>query len=568
MKPHLTRREAIKASAAAGLATLCPAFGQNAGLKPPVRIPLHEFANDPVLVAALRKGVADMKRRLPSDPLSWFYQAAIHGVTKAAVECALKADPEVANVDQARYWNQCPHGREQNSADFLPWHRAYTYYFERILRHHTGIPDFALPYWDYSSKEHRKFPEIFGRQHLNKNIKDNTPDNINPLFSAQRDMYLTFYEHDFAKDLPYLELSDSAVDSSAAMATPVFFGETEVDGLGGWIGDNDPTTRGLLETSPHDPIHRVVGGIIPESFDGEGNPAGMTLGAMATPPTAGFDPIFCVHHSNIDRLWAEWSLMPGKSWGLKLPPRSWFDERKWYFFDIETTSGFAKPVERNEPRKAYFDYRALGIRFQSEDLTKTPLTLPADIPEAPSVAPKRTTLLASLDDHQLVTPLFLEAVSLPAIQALGIHASFKRFAAAPPAQGPKAPRFLVKLKNVHLGFTRAVGFDVHLTGPDTQDLSRQSPSFLGSVTLFNHDHASHGQGAHDHAAHGEEKEEGSAGVDQTFDATKAAAVLGGLDTSSMQIVIVPYSLVSKVGGEELFDPTPLRFSGVEFLSAE
>ncbi|HYR84537.1 MAG TPA: tyrosinase family protein [Terriglobia bacterium] len=50
-----------------------------------------------------------------------------------AVEAALAQDPDVDKVDQARFWNGCPHGGEP-SADFLLWHRAYLYYFERILR--------------------------------------------------------------------------------------------------------------------------------------------------------------------------------------------------------------------------------------------------------------------------------------------------------------------------------------------------------------------------------------------------------------------------------------------------
>ena len=102
--------------------------------QPPMpRMPLEEFTQSRELVAALRKGVTAMKARKPSDPLSWFYQAAIHGVTDEKVQEALKFDPQVANVDQKKYWNQCPHSG-QNSANFLPWHRAYIYYFERILR--------------------------------------------------------------------------------------------------------------------------------------------------------------------------------------------------------------------------------------------------------------------------------------------------------------------------------------------------------------------------------------------------------------------------------------------------
>lgn len=562
---NINRRDLIKSGISAGIASMLPAYGQTDNKRLPTRIPLHEFEKDPALVAALRKGVAEMKRRLPSDPLSWFYQAAIHGVTDDAIKSAAQLDPNVANVDQKRYWNQCPHGPEQNSADFLPWHRAYTHYFEKILRFHTGMADFALPYWDYSDKSRRKFPEIFGREHLNHNIEDNSPDNINPLFHAQRDNYLTSFEHPFAKNLPYLELSDSAVDSSAAMASTEFFGQTENEGLGGGIGDSDTKTRGLLESSPHDPIHRVVGGIIPDAFDSDLNPIGFAVGAMASPPTAGFDPIFCVHHSNIDRLWAEWSLAAGKSWG-KLPPRTWFAERKWFFFDLDASAGFAVPIEKNEPRISYFDYRKLGIRFQSEDLAKNPLALPDPIPDAAPPEPKTPTLLASLEDRQLISPISIEAVQIPASRLETFRGVLDKAANSPLVAGLSRPRFVVKLKNVQLGFVRATGFDVHLVAKNEKNpaaLDRAKPSFIGSVSLFNHTHSpdEHVNHGHDHA---EDKHDGHLNQDQSFDATRAVEKLGD-GAEDFQILIVPYSLAVRIGGNEIFDPTPLKFDGVDLL---
>lgn len=53
-----------------------------------------------------------------------------------AIADAQKQDPDLAKVDQKRFRNQCPHYAELNlaSANFLIWHRAYVYYFERILR--------------------------------------------------------------------------------------------------------------------------------------------------------------------------------------------------------------------------------------------------------------------------------------------------------------------------------------------------------------------------------------------------------------------------------------------------
>ena len=85
----------------------------------------------------------------------------------------------------------------------------------------------------------------------------------------------------------------------------------------------DADTKGLLEGGIHDEIHFAVGGAI-----------GDVGGAMSDVPTAAFDPIFWVHHSNIDRLWAEWSCSGGKTWGV-LPPQAWLDEAPWSFYDFD-----------------------------------------------------------------------------------------------------------------------------------------------------------------------------------------------------------------------------------------
>jgi hypothetical protein len=70
---------------------------------------------DPVSLA-YAKAVGVMQSRQPDDPTSWAYQANIHGTY---------TQPP-AGVD----WNQCQHG----SWFFLPWHRMYIYWFERIVR--------------------------------------------------------------------------------------------------------------------------------------------------------------------------------------------------------------------------------------------------------------------------------------------------------------------------------------------------------------------------------------------------------------------------------------------------
>ena len=83
------------------------------------RIDLQKFSGDPVKVATLKKAVAAMKARKQSDPTSWFFQAAIHGVTPAAIATAQQEDPGISQVDQQKWWNQCPHFNNASSAEFL-----------------------------------------------------------------------------------------------------------------------------------------------------------------------------------------------------------------------------------------------------------------------------------------------------------------------------------------------------------------------------------------------------------------------------------------------------------------
>ena len=503
------------------------------------RLPLEEFVQNSVLLAALRKGVRAMKQRKASDPLSWFYQAAIHGVTDDAIADAVKDDPGVVNVFKKRYWNQCPHDGE-NSANFLPWHRGYTHYFEDILRMHTEEPSFSLPYWNYTEKANRKFPREYGIQHLDGNLSNETPDNINPLFHPQRDFYFTGYEHPFATGLPLLALSDDAVDISLPINSPVFFGETEREGLGGGIADEDPSTRGLLESYPHDQIHRAVGGILI-------SPKGEEIaGAMATPPTAGFDPIFSVHHSNIDRLWAQWACMPGKKWG-KLPSAYWFNERPWFFFDTQ-----GRVV--NEPRKTYFDYRALGIRFKYEDANCEPLKLPVMGPSSALEAGGGIVSLQSLQTMPTrVTALGAVRSIVPLPAAITQH--FRTL--APSIRGAldaarPFKRISLRLVDVNLGGLTEAGFDLHVTHAPQAPLHRNDPSFVGSIGLFVH------------ADHHE-----SAGRPETFDISKAIAAIPPDALAKASLVLAPYSLLQGAAGPALsVAPRAVSIGSLELLTSQ
>jgi hypothetical protein len=115
---------------------------------------------------AYARAVGEMRSRPAADPTSWTYQAGVHGST---------SDPPAGAT-----WNQCQHG----GWFFLPWHRLYLHYFERIVRSvvvsQGGPAGWALPYWNYEAGDGaRALPPAFREPAL--------PDgSANPLYVAQR----------------------------------------------------------------------------------------------------------------------------------------------------------------------------------------------------------------------------------------------------------------------------------------------------------------------------------------------------------------------------------------------
>src|SRR5258708_26244257 len=82
------------------------------------------------VVQAYKDAVAAMKALPAADPRNWIRQAEI-------------------------YLQHSPRGNWY----FLPWHRAYLAYFEKICRQLSDYPQFALPYWNWSADP--RIPSVF-----------------------------------------------------------------------------------------------------------------------------------------------------------------------------------------------------------------------------------------------------------------------------------------------------------------------------------------------------------------------------------------------------------------------
>jgi tyrosinase len=194
-------------------------------------------------LAAYRRAVASMKALPRSDPRNWFRFAEIHR-------------------------DHCPHSNWY----FLPWHRAYLLALERLCRQLSGKADFALPYWDWTLD--RQVPAAFTAGDRNSNPLNHPRPGMPRGASLPDDMV-------------------GRAVISRIMQSPDF----EAFGSGRPSGQNSadpqwqqrPGASTELEFNPHAGVHRSIGG------------------DMGVVGLASLDPIFYLHHANVDRLWMEWN---------------------------------------------------------------------------------------------------------------------------------------------------------------------------------------------------------------------------------------------------------------------
>ena len=247
---------------------------------------------DPMTVAYAR-AVSLMQSRPSEDPTSWSFQAAIHGT--------FRKPPHPA-------WNDCQH----QSWYFLPWHRMFVYFFERIVRAavlQTGGPaNWALPYWNYD----RPFPaNTLPAAFREPALPDGT---ANPLFLPTRRS---------AAMMDGFQLTTRMTSSSQAMAATSFASNPSRSSFGG--GAVAPAqfagSNGALERQPHNVVHVQVGG------KGVGKCEGPWMSVIRC---AANDPVFWLHHANIDRLWGVWLAQGG---ARANPTETAWRDQSFNFFD-------------------------------------------------------------------------------------------------------------------------------------------------------------------------------------------------------------------------------------------
>lgn len=302
------------------------------------------------------KGVGVLQQRQLNINTSWGFLAAIHGFdTGDWQEHSLTITPMASPADQKNYWNQCQHATWY----FVPWHRGYLVSLEAIVRDAIqslkGPYDtWALPYWNYSdttNPQARYLPPAFSRTTL----PDGSP---NPLFVSLR--YGPF-------PIPSRDVTLECLGATAFTGARPYFG-----GNGPSLFSHFGNSTGWLESKPHNIVHGDVGGF---------NTSTQVSGLMSDPYVAGYDPIFYLHHANIDRLWQVWlnegNVNPSDSGWLNGPTNQGFmvpmpNGQGWKFAPqdvLSTTSinplGYNSAYEYDDTQPAPSVKSATQVRLET-----------------------------------------------------------------------------------------------------------------------------------------------------------------------------------------------------------
>lgn len=503
------------------------------------------FANNVLYWYA--KGVGVLQSRRLSDPTSWWFFAAIHGENIAATSFpgwgflpsppAVPTTPLPSQSDQEVYWDQCQH----QSWYFPPWHRGYLIALEQQVRAAIislgGPSDWALPYWNYFGPNNQfQMPPAFAQQ----NMDDGSP---NPLYVAARygpdsdgNIYIPTpagaQQHPNDPNFVFGEvledcLSNDIYTGSDAVTPVPGFGGPETQPLFSHSGG----TSGNLENNPHNLVHVYVG-------SGSQAPISGNEGLMSDPDIAGLDPIFYLHHANIDRMWAVWNgnnPNPGDNNWLQGPPVD--GERDFVMPLPDGTPWVYTPSEMSDLGSLDYTY---------DDLTPPPV--PKALPsverlvrlgvledEAASAAEEITPMITG-KEIELVgaspTAVKLDTTGARTTVQLDPDVRSKVSASLAEAATTKRPdRVYLELENVR-GKSDAYVLSVYVNLPPGAVPAEHPELLAGSAGLFGLRRASQ-----------QDREHGGQGLNFVMDITKIIDDLhlqDALDTDALNISIVPH----------------------------
>jgi hypothetical protein len=501
-----TRRDFVKRASIAGAACLLGRSalvgdGPSAPLK---RVGIKEFAADAGALADLRKAVQKMRQLPPRHPFSWIFQANIHWRPFYPDYVYQQADESDDPAKQlfrdatgfapaADVFNKCPHGNWW----FLPWHRAYLYFFERILRWASGSNKLTLPYWNYADDSQRMLPEVF--RSPTTDGKPNGPPN--PLYLPST---VTF--EDAGGQLQAFPLRDASLNSGLTQLTPyvtstnalrlLSFTNSSPDGPLQAFGSPracDSTCAcgsGGLESVPHNQVHNAIGGNAVQVGDA------LRVGFMGDVSTAARDPIFWLHHSHIDRLWESW--LAGKD--RQNPQEAEWLDYEFTYYDVGKQY---KPVAVTVTPRQLLSTKDLGYEYDRLERTPDAPPQPPLVATGKGLRPLAGTApppAAKIGEPRMMAgnPIKLGTAKAKEID-LPLQESVKpdAFRGAVGEKPESSGVLQLSVEGIEIHGPPGVYYDVYLGLPKDAKPTPDGPNYVGTITFF-------GRGHHGEAGHGDQ----------------------------------------------------------------
>jgi tyrosinase len=509
-----TRREVVVTTAAAAGLLLAPALkarSQALLIRPDLTSTTGKTMVG--LYASAVKAMQDPAINYPPQPQSWTFQAYMHAVPLNPFDPAVSGGayqddlktrindiygnpapgtPQAAWKQAASAcWGKCEHA----SPYFTTWHRWYLYYFERICRKMCAQSEFTLPYWNYASDNgpSLQLPAIFQQY---------SQDTSNPNHLYFDDRGLGFADaastgpQNVAMNnngyLPY-----SLIQYGPALGAQVMFPSDDFNYIP--ADPTDPTFialgfSGRLECIPHDNVHSYVGGW------------------MQNVPSAAGDPLFFVHHCQIDRLYASWEAASGTSynWGSSDTQP---DENTWK----TTTANYVDENGQLVTKKLgdAIDTSSLGYQYDNLAKPPSPQVVAAGAPAIRRSA--RLTLAAAQASGFRVQSGGSSVTLAPTPPPVAA-----RPAERPGASVPTAPSSqTLILQGIKLLRRPPAPLAVFINMPKSTPPRLHNPYYVGTLNLFNFDLGS--GNVRSHASGNMQPDHAMPGPTARFDVTNVLA---------------------------------------------
>lgn len=266
------RRTFLKQTAAAAMLPLIPSMMTSCTDSSP-RMRYNVLSpQGQVMIRKYARAVQIMKSRPASDTYSWtfwWYTHAIPISKSAAIQQVFgQTSSSASDLAQKAWWTCQPHQSGQNTDNFLPWHRMALFFLEKQIGAILGDDTFTLPYWNYSpglpTSQSGIMPQAF-----------RSPND--PLLVS---LYVEDRNSGVNSGSPIDIENPGVLSAASAMAETTYSPNNPQQGF-----------CNELDFGLHGFVHTLVG----------------TDTNMGYIPASAQDPVFWIHHCNVDRLWASWN---------------------------------------------------------------------------------------------------------------------------------------------------------------------------------------------------------------------------------------------------------------------